>query len=297
MSSAALLDDSTGAGCYRIVEPVGETAATVEVLEPTVHAASGWGPNMQHGGPVSGLLTRAIERRRRSDARISRIAVDILGAVPMSAVRVRSWTERPGRRVELLQADMQARDSDGRWRSVAIAAAWQLTTSSTSHVAHHADPALRSPTLDRPDDSGLDDSWRSGFVNALDWHIETPAGRPGVPTIAWLKFNRPLVDGEEPSDLQRVIAIADIANGVGARLDARQWTFLNTDLTVCLFSPPTGPWFGLEAETSIGTDGIAMSSAVIHTTSGPIGRLTQNVLVQSRRLPSPPAVATAHQAR
>ena len=78
------------------------------------------------------------------------------------------------------------------------------------------------------------------------------------------------------------MAIADVANGVGARLDARQWTYLNTDLTVHLFDPPTGPWIGLQAETSIGHDGIAMSSAVIHTSAGPVGRLAQNVLIQRR---------------
>ncbi|MDQ1249984.1 MAG: hypothetical protein QG597_4361 [Actinomycetota bacterium] len=291
MTTADRLDvDTAGVGCYRSLGTV-DRDGTLEVFEPTVHTASGWGPNMQHGGPVSGLLTRAIERHQRPGTRISRVTVEILGVVPLSPVRVRSWSERPGRRVELLQAAMQAQDPDGQWRSVATAAAWQLATRPTGHVAHHADPALHRPVLDRPDDSGLDDAWRTGFVNALDWHIDIPAGQPGLPTIAWLRFNRPLVHGEEPTDLQRVIAIADIANGVGARLDARQWTFLNTDLTVCLFDPPTGPWIGLQAETSIGHDGIAMSSAVIHTSTGPVGRLTQNVLVQPRPEPLLPPVA------
>lgn len=291
MTTADRLDvDTAGVGCYRSLGTV-DRDVTLEVFEPTVHTASGWGPNMQHGGPVSGLLTRAIERHQRPGTRISRVTVEILGVVPLSPVRVRSWSERPGRRVELLHAAMQAQDPDGQWRSVATAAAWQLATRPTGHVAHHADPAVHRPVLDRPDDSGLDDTWRTGFVNALDWHIDTPAGQLGLPTIAWLRFNRPLVHGEEPTDLQRVIAIADIANGVGARLDARQWTFLNTDLTVCLFDPPTGPWIGLQAETSIGHDGIAMSSAVIHTSTGPVGRLTQNVLVQPRPEPLLPPVA------
>lgn len=273
--------DSAVAGCYRSLgPPVGTGGA--ELLEPTPHAASGWGPNMQHGGPVSALLVRAMERHSRPESRISRVVVEILGAVPLSAVRVSAWTERPGRRVELLRADMKAQDSDGRWRVVATASAWQLTTRPSEQVAHHADPAVPLPVIEKPNDSLIDDAWRNGFVNALVWHVDSPTGLPGNPTMVWLQLSQPLVLGEDPTDLQRVMAIADVANGAGARLDARDWTYLNTDLTVHLFDPPTGPWIGLQAETSVGHDGIAMSSAVIHTSAGPVGRLAQNVLIQQR---------------
>jgi hypothetical protein len=253
-----------------------------ETLTPTHFAASGWGADMQHGGPVAALLTRSMERYARPDARLSRIVVEILGAVPLTPVRVRAWRDRPGRRVELLGAQMLAEDASGQWRPVAAAAGWQLATRPTDDVAHAAAPRAAFPRFDTPNDAGLDDAWRNGFVEALDWHIEGPFGRPGIPTTAWLRLRQPVVAGEKPTDLQRVMAIADVANGVGARLDARKWTYLNTDLTVHLFDPPVGEWIGLEAETSVGHDGIAMSGAVIHTVAGPVGRLTQNVLVQPR---------------
>lgn len=76
------------------------------------------------------------------------------------------------------------------------------------------------------------------------------------------------------------MAIADTANGVGARLDPGVFTFLNCDLIVSLHTPPAGDWFGLAAETSVGPDGIAMSSAVLHDQAGPIGRVSQTVLVE-----------------
>ncbi len=282
--TAPVSNDNASAviGCYRGLGPTDNTEVDEELLEPTSHAASGWGPNMQHGGPVSGVLVRAMERHSRPESRISRIVVEILGAIPLSPVRVSTWTERPGRRVELLRADMKAQSSDGSWRVVATASAWQLATRPTEQVAHHADPAVPLPVIGKPNDSLLDDAWRNGFVNALEWHVDSSGDLPGNPTMVWVRLSQPLVVGEEPSDLQRVMAIADVANGVGARLDARQWTYLNTDLTVHLFDPPTGPWIGLQAETSIGHDGIAMSSAVIHTSAGPVGRLAQNVLIQRR---------------
>ena len=42
------------------------------------------------------------------------------------------------------------------------------------------------------------------------------------------------------SALERLFAVADISNGVGAKLDPEHWTFLNTDLTVHIFRVPEG---------------------------------------------------------
>lgn len=103
------------------------------------------------------------------------------------------------------------------------------------------------------------------------------------------RTGKDLVTGETTSDLVQVMSIADIANGVGSRLDIMAWTFLNPDVTVHLFAAPQGPWFGLAEETSVGHDGIAMSAAVIHGTGGPIGRIAQTVLAEPR-----PQALTAH---
>ena len=284
------LADPQRPGCYRLLEvDEGADGDLTETFEPTTFAASGWGPNMQHGGPVGALLTRAMERFSRPEARISRVSVEILGAVPMSALQVRAWVARPGRRIELLRAEMTAQQPDGGWRPVATALAWQLQTSPTAQAAHLADPPVSVPAP-RPngaalDDSALDDAWRMGFVTALSWQFDAAAAAAGGPTVAWLRLDQPVVAEEEPTDLQRAVAIADVANGVGARLDARIWTYLNTDLSVYLYEPPTGSWLGLAAETSIGQDGIALSQAVLHTGSGPVGRILQNVLVQRRPVP------------
>lgn len=268
----------------RVGEPSGAVGASeaFEYFQPLAAAASGWGPNMQHGGPVSALLTRAMEQHQQPDSRISRVAVEILGVVPMSQVRVRAWVARPGRRIAQLQAEMQAQQADATWQTVAAASAWQLATSDTHDAAYQAATPVPLPNIDTPNDTGLLDSWRIGFVNALDWHIESEMNQRGSATMAWLRLKQGIVAGETPSDLQRVMAIADTANGVGARLDARDWVYLNTDLVVHLFDAPTGDWIGLQAETSVGRDGIALSSAIIHTETGPIGQLAQNVLLQRR---------------
>jgi acyl-coenzyme A thioesterase PaaI-like protein len=268
---------------------VGETedAAGVrwERFAATPRVGSPWGPGLQHGGPVTALLVRAMAAHgARPDARISRVSVELLGAVPMTEVEVTARLVRPGRRIELLAAEMRAVGPDGEQRTVATASAWRLRTGDTARAAYHSDAAVAPPVAETmaAADLPLPDGWRAGFVSALDWQLVTPFGRFGTPTLAWTRLTGPLVAGERTTDLDRVMAIADIANGIGARLDPRRWSFLNTDLQIHLFEPPAGEWVGIEAETSIGTDGVAMSAAVIHAAHGPIGRIAQNVLVERR---------------
>ena len=94
-----------------------------------------------------------------------------------------------------------------------------------------------------------------GFVTALSWQFDAAAAAAGGPTVAWLRLDQPIVAGEEPTDLQRAVAIADVANGVGARLDARIWTYLNTDLSVYLYEPPSGAWLGWRPRRRSATTG------------------------------------------
>ena len=96
---------------------------------------------------------------------------------------------------------MKAQSSDGSWRVVATASAWQLATRPTEQVAHHADPAVSLPVIEQPNDSLLDDAWRNGFVHALDWHVDSSADLPGNPTMVWVRLSQPLVAGEDVTKL------------------------------------------------------------------------------------------------
>ena len=70
-----------------------------QVFESTDGTRSNWDPEIQHGSPPLALMTKLIqELAGESGLRIGRLTLDILGAIPVTRVRVRAWVERPGSR-------------------------------------------------------------------------------------------------------------------------------------------------------------------------------------------------------
>jgi hypothetical protein len=107
----------------------------------TVHTTGPWDARFQHGGPPSALLARAIEKHSpREDMIIARITVDILGAIPVGELKLRSHVLRPGRSVELVEAAMSAGDRD-----VARAQAWRVLR--TTQEISPRQPAPTAPPL------------------------------------------------------------------------------------------------------------------------------------------------------
>lgn len=274
------MSSSPTAACYRPLD----SGDGYEYFDPTEHVAGPWGP-FQHGGPVSGLLSRAMDRcAPRQGARLTKISVDLLGPVPMTRLRVTARVVRPGRRIEMLAATLEALEPAGTWRAAATASAWRLANQPTDDVVRRADTPFALPEQARDLTAmNISPAWSAtGFVEVVDWRVAELGGSPGEPTVVWANLTVPLVAGEETSELERAMTVADAANGIGARLDPAEFAFLNTELTVHLFEEPRGPWFGLAAEASIGSDGVGMNAAVLHAPHGPIGRIAQNLLVERR---------------
>jgi acyl-Coa thioesterase superfamily protein len=111
--------------------------------------------------------------------------------------------------------------------------------------------------------------WVSG-----DW-------RPG-PAVVWMRLRVPLVSGETPSPLVRVLAAADFGNGVGAALDWDRHVFVNPDLTVYLERPAAGEWVCLEASTRVPVPGTGVAESVLFDVRGRVGRAIQALYVDVR---------------
>ncbi len=242
---------------------------------------STWSAAIQHAAPVSALLVRALERcQPRDDTRLSRVMVDLLGPVPADGeLWVRAVRERSGKQIELVSAEMLAMGPDGAPRPVARASGWRLQTLDTSAVVHAPAEPLRPLAEARGRD--MKKNWDRNYVHSLDWRWLTAPLCEG-PGESWIRPQVDLVKGESMTALERLFAVADDANGIGTKLDIRQWTFLNTDLVVHIHRVPVGEWVGIRAETSYGPDGIGTTLGTLFDEKGAVGAIQQSVLVRPR---------------
>jgi hypothetical protein len=248
-----------------------------ERFHATFSTTGPWFADAQHVGPPSALIVRALERcDPRPGTQLSRITVEVLGPVPAGEVQVRAAVERPGRAIELLGAELVAGG-----RAVLRARAWRLATGDTAAVALGAAEPLPPPEqgvlrTERPD------GWLPGFMDALEWRwLRGWLGEPG-PGTAWARQRVPLVEGEQPSPLQRLAVVADSGNGAAAPLDIREWLFVNTELTLHLHRAPVGEWMGVDAHTVLGPSGLGTVSALLFDERGHTGRSAQGLVVRRR---------------
>lgn len=240
----------------------------------TEHTRGPWSPLTQHMGPPSALLAGAMEALP-TDApmMITRVTVEILGPVPVTELTVSATVTRSGRSVELLSAELHADD-----RPVARATAWRMVRSDSAAVAADADeplpPPVRGTPMTRPE------GWGAGYLDVMEWRaLKGGLGEPGPATV-WARQTVPLVGGEEPTGLQRLLVVADSGNGVSNRLDPRKWLFINAELTVHLYRDPASEWIALDAKTAIGPTGTGVATTVLHDLDGPVGRGAQALLIR-----------------
>jgi hypothetical protein len=245
-----------------------------DAFVPTELARGPWDPDAQHGGAPAALLARAIEAEA-GELGVARLTYEFLRPVPLEPLSVSTRLVRPGRRVRLIEATLEAGGE-----AVCRALGLVLASGSSPEVEPAAD---RLPPPEGVDPSPSPPGVKPMFGgDAIELRfVRGSIAEPG-PAAAWLRFAVPLVEGEEPSPVQRAAAAADFGNGVSAALDWHRYAFINPDLTVYLGRPPRGEWVGLDSRTVVGPHGIGTAESVLHDAGGPIGNATQALLVGAR---------------
>jgi hypothetical protein len=122
----------------------------------------------------------------------------------------------------------------------------------------------------------------AGFGDAMDVSLVAGSVMDPGPATVWFRLRVPMVEGEEPSPLQRVMAAADFGNGISALADFRELLFINPDLSVHLSRHPEGEWVGLEARTHAGGEGMGLAESALYDRAGRIGRSIQSLLLDRR---------------
>jgi len=251
--------------------------SSVAYYQPTKHAQGAWNEHEQHMAPATGLLTAELQSFvPQENMRIARISLDILGLIPLDDFTVTTRCIRPGRTIELIEAVMSSRGRDA-----IIARAWRLITQDTSVIAGLEDQKSMYKPEALPVWDGMK-GWPGGFIETVRLVAE-PDRRPGKGMV-WMTNDTDMVEGMPTPDMVHLLGMADTANGVvprlGLGLAKLEWMFPNTDLQIHMHRAPQGRWLGIEAVQQYGTDGIGVSSAILHDTQGPFGRSEQILTIR-----------------
>lgn len=241
-----------------------------------------WDPRALHGGPVSALLGRAVEAAPSGEGMdVARITVELQRPVPAGMpLTVTAALVRPGRKVQLVDATIAT--ADGAVVASARALRIRREVASVPDDAHAPDPVPPGPAgVPR-----VRSTWGSGEVafhrdGSEHRFVEGGFDLPG-PVVVWIRLLAPVVDGEEPTALQRVLAAADFGNGVSSAVPFEDWTFINPELTVHLARPLVGEWVGLRTTTHYGGLGAGVALSALYDTAGRIGQGAQALLIEAR---------------
>jgi Thioesterase-like superfamily len=238
-----------------------------------------WDPGAQHAGPPAALLGRAFEELPEAeDFQVCRVTFEILRSIPIAPVEVEARIVRPGRRVQMIEAELRVEGE-----VLMMARGWRLRTAPVD-LPEEAIAIPPGPAL--PSDPGPTNFFETGesegYHTAMEIRFVSGTFVEIGPATAWLRMRHPLVAGEDPSPLQRVLIAADVGNGISAAIDFTRFLFVNVDLTVQLERLPEGEWVCVDAVTMPRPRGNATAESVLSDERGRIGRALQTLLVAAR---------------
>jgi hypothetical protein len=241
----------------------------------TPATAGPWSADAQHGGPPSALLAREFERTAPDPGqRLARIAVEILRPVPVRPVTVRARLVRPGRRVTLVEGAIEV---DGQ--ELVLARGWRIARAPTAAAATSGPPPPPVPADPDREPLGWSGAHLGGYMSAIE--MRTTAGRIGEagPAAAWTRSRVALVEGEEPSPMQRAAIVGDSGSGVSQGVDLRRWAAVNVEMTLSTHRDLEGEWIHMDSTTVIGPDGTGRADTVLSDVDGAFGRVMQTLTV------------------
>lgn len=245
------------------------------------YAGGPWNPDHQHGGAVSALLTRSLERiESPSPMRLARITIDMFRGVPLTPLRVETRIVRGGRRIQSIEANLYDQDT-------LVARATGLRIRNNDSVSElEALPKL-DPEVGPPPAIVPEFEMRSGlgeippFVRAVDL-VPGQARECGEVATTWTRLRCQIVEGEETSPIVRLAALVDFASGTGNAMDYSKYSSINPDLSIQILREPRSEWIALRGVTFRSGDGVGQSHSTVHDREGMIARAGACLLLDRR---------------
>jgi hypothetical protein len=252
-----------------------------ERFEAQAFARGPWSPDALHGGPVAALLGGAAEVLLE-DLFPARTTVELLRPVPLTPLQRSAEVVRPGGKVRLVRTQLATEDG------TVVAAATSLGIRRGEVVVPpEVGPPPTPPAAPGTLSSMAMDESRAidgiAFHNAgVDHRFASGHFLEAGPATDWIRLAVPVVEGEAPTPLQRVLAASDFGNGISRLVDFGALLFINPDLTVHLHRLPAGEWVCLDAASRLQGHGVGLTQSALWDADGPLGTALQSLLVEAR---------------
>lgn len=244
-----------------------------------VHTRGPWSNAHQHGGPPAALLARAMELEAgpRTDWQPVRFLMEFLKPVPVAQLEVRTSVARATRRVRTLRAVLSSSGVDVCQAECVFIARATVPTPDAARSAQRLTPA---PDALAPYTFPFFQA-EVGYHTAMDLRLPREAWG-GRTCAAWMRARVPVVPGETPSPLQRVVLACDASSGVAPPVDISKFTFLNPELVVHLWRDLEGEWVGVDAFSEAGPSGAGVARSTVYDAQGSCAASAQALLVELR---------------
>jgi acyl-coenzyme A thioesterase PaaI-like protein len=231
------------------------------VLHRHASAAGPHGPGVIAGGAIAGAALSVLELQAASAGGLARVTADFIRPAPMEPLTIETRRLRQGRRVRLDQARVSGHGAE----VAVISALWLTTSRAEPHQARWPD----TDGLPDPSTLTLIRAWNDGFFGgAVECRTRTGKHRVGA-GCCLARLRVPVVEGHITSAAIAALALADIAQGVGAPISTA--SPVNPDLTVSLARDPCGSWLNLTVSEQWTGDSTGLAVPNLSDNKGMLG--------------------------
>ena len=213
---------------------------------------------------------------------MTRLTIDLLGGVPLGHVDVCGSLVRPGRRFQVVDATLSPAAGVPHASRGRCACAGRSLPGRRPRRAAGCRGRLRRRSAGTPLRAVRRAASASTSIRTRARSATSRASSAAAPWQRGSACAASCSPGEPPSQLARVAAAADFANGLSWILPIDRWLFVNTELTIHLAREPRGEWIGLDARTTSSAAGFGLATATLHDLDGPIGVCAQSLFVEPR---------------
>lgn len=246
-----------------------------DTFVPTGHARGPWDPDAQHGGAPTALLAELVQAPGMV---VTRMTFDLLGPVPLVPLTATTTVVKPGKRFQVLEAELRAEG-----RAVVQARVVRLRRAALAVTATPSAAPPPVPSAPTPIAHGIFDRSAEGFHRtAMDIRLVQGSFVEPGPAQAWFRLARPLIDAAPPSPLARIAAAADFGSGIGSVLDWETHLFINPDVSIHVHREPVGEWVFLDSTSWPEPTGVGICITRIFDARGPVGLAGQSLYLDRR---------------